>query len=58
MGALNNMERSASIQTATFETDGAAAVLPRNRFTVYRMLIRLCTASAMVALVAWLRIGH
>ncbi len=58
MGALNNMERSASIQTAAFETDGAAAVLPRNRYTVYRILIRLCTASAMVALVVWLRMGH
>ncbi len=58
MGALNNMERAAGIQSATLETGGAAAVLPRNRYTIYRMLIRFCTASAMVALVAWLRMGH
>lgn len=57
MGALKNMERSASIETATFEA-GTAVVLSRNRFTVYRILIRLCTASAMIALAAWLRMGH
>jgi hypothetical protein len=58
MGTLNNMERSAGIQSATLDASGAAVVLPRNRYIVYRMLIRLCTASAMVALVAWLRMGH
>jgi hypothetical protein len=57
MGALKNMERSAGFQTATLEP-AAAAVSPRNRYAAYRMLIRLCTASAIVTLVAWLRVGH
>ena len=51
-GPLNHMERSASIQAAAFETAARQPLCLGTATLVYRMLIRLCTASAMVALVS------
>jgi hypothetical protein len=58
MSTLASLERTgAESPLSTLEITGGAMVV-RRRFGLYRMLIRLSTLSAMLALACWLWIAH
>jgi hypothetical protein len=58
MSTLASLERSgAEGALSTLELTGGALVA-RRRFTLYRMLVRLSTFSAMLALACWLWMAH
>jgi hypothetical protein len=55
MGTLANLERSSGEGAVAVEGGGdAASLADRRRFAAYRILMRLSTASAMLALGVWL----
>jgi hypothetical protein len=54
MGTLANLDRSSGGGAVALEGGEAAAFLARRRFAAYRILMRLSTAFAMIALAIWL----
>jgi hypothetical protein len=57
MGALSSLEQRGAADMAIEGSDGGAVLAPR-RFATYRILVRLGTLSAMMALGALLWAGH
>jgi hypothetical protein len=54
MSTLANLERQAGAQGVAIEGGEAALSLSPRRFALYRLLVRLGTLSAALALAAWL----
>jgi hypothetical protein len=54
MNTLSNLERSSGAEAVDLEAGDAAGLVVRRRFAAYRMLFRLSTLLAMVALGVWL----
>jgi preprotein translocase subunit SecG len=54
MSTLANFERQAESGGVAIEGAEASLALPSRRFAIYRLLVRLSTASATIALAVWL----
>jgi hypothetical protein len=58
MSSLGNLERGAGQPAVEFDGNSAGFLVVRRRFGTYRMLLRVSTLSAMLALGAWLWTAH
>lgn len=58
MSALAGLERSTGESSVEFSGAGTGSLVVRRRFGAYRILLRLSTLSAMLALGAWLWTPH
>jgi hypothetical protein len=58
MSALGQLERSTGDGALEVDAGEGAALVMRRRFVTYRILVRIATLSAMLALGAWLWAAH
>jgi hypothetical protein len=58
MSTLTSLERTGAESSLSTGEITSGALVARRRFAVYRMLIRLSTFSAMLALSCWLWMTH